>query len=237
MARRRSPARLIIALSVAAVLAIFLLYTSFAGGLDAVASPEPARRPERQGVPGGQGGRAGHGDGAARRRRLHAPRHRRDARRCRSSTQARCPTSSRPAGKSISRVSFGTANFVAEPDSLVTKCPSKYAPTSPEEQMPLLGRAALVVALGLVAYAALAGAYAAWRGRRRLDRVGPQRASRRLRAPLSRRLVLSRSRPGAATTSPSPTSPTTRAASSRSATRSRLSGAARRARCSCGSSS
>ena len=34
--------------------------------------------------------------------------------------------------------------------------------------MPLLGRAALVVALGLVAYAAVAGAYAAYRGRRRL---------------------------------------------------------------------
>ena len=32
MARRRSPARLVIALSVAAVLAVFLLYTSIAGG-------------------------------------------------------------------------------------------------------------------------------------------------------------------------------------------------------------
>jgi cytochrome c-type biogenesis protein CcmE len=32
MARRRSPARLVIALSVAALLAVFLLYTSIAGG-------------------------------------------------------------------------------------------------------------------------------------------------------------------------------------------------------------
>jgi hypothetical protein len=32
MARRRSPARLVVALSVAAVLAVFLLYTSIAGG-------------------------------------------------------------------------------------------------------------------------------------------------------------------------------------------------------------
>ena len=32
MARKRNPARLIIALSVAAVLAVFLLYTSIAGG-------------------------------------------------------------------------------------------------------------------------------------------------------------------------------------------------------------
>ena len=48
--------------------------------------------------------------------------------------------------------------FVAERDSLVTKCPSKYAPPkTSEEQVPGLGRAALVVALGLVLYAALAG--------------------------------------------------------------------------------
>ena len=34
--------------------------------------------------------------------------------------------------------------------------------------MPELGRAALVAALGLILYAAAVGAYAAWRGRRRL---------------------------------------------------------------------
>ena len=34
--------------------------------------------------------------------------------------------------------------------------------------MPELGRAALVAAFGLILYAVLAGAYAAWRGRRRL---------------------------------------------------------------------
>ena len=32
MSKRRNPARLVVALSVAAVLAVFLLYTSFAGG-------------------------------------------------------------------------------------------------------------------------------------------------------------------------------------------------------------
>ena len=32
MARKRNPARLVVALSVAAVLAVFLLYTSIAGG-------------------------------------------------------------------------------------------------------------------------------------------------------------------------------------------------------------
>ena len=39
MARRRSPARLVIALSIAAVLAIFLLYTSIAGGGTPAISP------------------------------------------------------------------------------------------------------------------------------------------------------------------------------------------------------
>ena len=34
--------------------------------------------------------------------------------------------------------------------------------------MPELGRAALIAALGLILYAAAVGAYAAWRGRRRL---------------------------------------------------------------------
>ena len=39
MARKRNPARLVIALSVAAVLAVFLLYTSIAGGGTASVSP------------------------------------------------------------------------------------------------------------------------------------------------------------------------------------------------------
>src|SRR5262249_26833524 len=39
VARRRSPARLVIALSIAAVLALFLLYTSIAGGGTPAISP------------------------------------------------------------------------------------------------------------------------------------------------------------------------------------------------------
>ena len=42
MAKRRNPVRLVVALSVAAVLAVFLLWTSLAGG-HAVAPAEPAR--------------------------------------------------------------------------------------------------------------------------------------------------------------------------------------------------
>lgn len=39
MARKRSPARLVLALSVAAVLAVFLLYTSIAGGAKPAVGP------------------------------------------------------------------------------------------------------------------------------------------------------------------------------------------------------
>ena len=48
MARKSSPARLAIALSVAAVLAIFLLYTSIAGGGNPSISPsELGKRTEK----------------------------------------------------------------------------------------------------------------------------------------------------------------------------------------------
>ena len=48
--------------------------------------------------------------------------------------------------------------FVGDPDTLITKCPSKYAAEQvAQASMPELGRAALVVALGLALYAAVAG--------------------------------------------------------------------------------
>ena len=47
VARKRNPARLVIALSVAAVLAVFLLYTSIAGGGTPSVAPERARRARR----------------------------------------------------------------------------------------------------------------------------------------------------------------------------------------------
>ena len=47
MARKASPARLVIALSVAGVLAVFLLYTSIAGGGNPVAPTERARGSDR----------------------------------------------------------------------------------------------------------------------------------------------------------------------------------------------
>ena len=125
MARRRNPARLVIALSVAAVLAVFLLYTSLAGGTP-VPPAERARRAHRRGRPGRRRSSAGDGRRARRRPALHAARRRRERGPCRSSTRARCPISSRRAATSMSRAR-SERHLRRETDSLVTKCPSKYA--------------------------------------------------------------------------------------------------------------
>src|SRR5262249_33909191 len=55
-------------------------------------------------------------------------------------------------------------------NNVVTKCPSKYTASNPSNpsEMADLGRAALVVTLGLVVYALVAGAAAAIPNRRRL---------------------------------------------------------------------
>ena len=128
MARRRNPARLVIALSVAAVLAVFLLYTSFAGGAT------PSLRPSELADHTGKVSLAGYvvgpvtGDprGEGMRFRLRDI----DG----SETVAILYRGSVPdlfrAGREVyMRGELRGAVFVAEPDSLVTKCPSKYAPT------------------------------------------------------------------------------------------------------------
>jgi cytochrome c-type biogenesis protein CcmE len=127
VARKGNPARLVIALSVAAVLAIFLLYTSIAGG------GTPSLHP---GQVGGHAGRitvggivVGHptGDGhsTALRFRLRDP-----------NGSASVPVVYRGSVPDLFRtgryvavdgtVSSGT--LVAVRNTLVTKCPSKYAP-------------------------------------------------------------------------------------------------------------
>jgi cytochrome c-type biogenesis protein CcmE len=128
VARRRNPARLVIALSVAAVLAVFLLYTSFAGG--ATPSLRPSQLDDHPGkvslagrVIGPVGGDA---RGAGLRFRL------RDI-----DGTATVPVVYRGSVPDLFQVGrqvymqgqLANGVFVAEPDSLVTKCPSKYAPT------------------------------------------------------------------------------------------------------------
>jgi cytochrome c-type biogenesis protein CcmE len=125
--KRRSPARLVIALSVAATLAVFLLYTSIAGG------STPSIQPSELADHGGTvslagvvlGPVSGDADAAGMRFRL------RDI-----GGTTTVPVVYRGtvpdlfrAGRDVSvRGTLENGIFVAERDSLVTKCPSKYAP-------------------------------------------------------------------------------------------------------------
>jgi cytochrome c-type biogenesis protein CcmE len=127
--RRRSPARLIVALSVAAALAVFLLYTSLAGG------STPSLRPSQLAAHPGTVSLAGvvvapvrddARDGGLRflLRDING-----------TATVPVVYTGSVPdlfaAGRDVSvRGELKNGLFVAEKDSLVTKCPSKYAPDS-----------------------------------------------------------------------------------------------------------
>jgi cytochrome c-type biogenesis protein CcmE len=126
--KRRSPARLIIALSVAGTLAVFLLYTSLAGG------STPSLRPSQLADHGGTvslagvvvGPVGGDAQSAGMRFRL------RDI--GGTATVPVVYTGSVPdlfrTGRDVSvRGTLENGIFVAERDSLVTKCPSKYAPT------------------------------------------------------------------------------------------------------------
>jgi len=129
VARKASPARLVIALSVAAVLAVFLLYTSIAGGGNPSLSPsELGKRTEQVQLAGLVVGPA-RGDAHASGLRFRL----RDIEGDRRTTVRVLYTGSVPdlfkAGRHIvlqGRLRNGV--FVAEPGSMITKCPSKYTP-------------------------------------------------------------------------------------------------------------
>ena len=128
MARRRNPARLVIALSVAAVLASSSLYTSFAGGSTPGVQPSELAGQHAAtscsaawssndvtGDARGEGLRFSLRDldgNRDREGRLHGLRAR--------------PLQAGPRVMLEGKLEGDT--FVAEPDSLKTKCPSKYAP-------------------------------------------------------------------------------------------------------------
>lgn len=128
MARKRSPARLVIAVSIAAVLAVFLLYTSIAGGGTPSLSPS-----ELASGKAGKVSLAGlvvgpvSGDAYAGGLRFEL----RDISGGDPTTVAVLYTGSVPdlfrVGRHIvvdGELRDGT--FVASPGSMVTKCPSKY---------------------------------------------------------------------------------------------------------------
>jgi len=125
--RNGSPARLVVALSVAAVLAIFLLYTSIAGG--GTPQLQPSQLPGHQGkvTLGGLvvGTPRGDAHAAGLRFTVRDPKGIATARVLYRGT---VPDLFR-AGRDVlvqGRMQNGT--FVAVPGSLMTKCPSKYTP-------------------------------------------------------------------------------------------------------------
>jgi cytochrome c-type biogenesis protein CcmE len=119
--------RLVVALSVAAALAVFLLYTSIAGG------STPSLRPSQLADHSGKVSLAGlvlgpvRGDEYGSGLRFHM----RDIGGTATVAvvyKGSVPDLFRP-GRDVSvRGTLRNGVFVAEPDSLVTKCPSKYAP-------------------------------------------------------------------------------------------------------------
>ena len=126
MARKRNPARLVIALSVAAVLAVFLLYTSIAGGgTPSVAPSELAGKTGVVSLAGKVVSSSGDSYGDGLRFRL------RDVKGDATKTVTVLYTGSVSdqfrVGRDVSvKGELRNGVFVAQRDSLVTKCPSKY---------------------------------------------------------------------------------------------------------------
>ena len=129
MARKRSPARLVIALSVAAVLAVFLLYTSIAGG--GTPSLSPSTLPGHTGRVSLAGAVVGpvtgdsHGTGMRFRVK--------DIGGTATASAAVLYTGSvpdlfKPGAHIVVDGTLRNGTFVAVPGSMVTKCPSKYTP-------------------------------------------------------------------------------------------------------------
>ena len=127
MARRRNPARLVIALSVAAVLAIFLVYTSFAGG--STPSVQPSELAAQSGTVLLGGMVVNDVTGDARGEGLRFSLKDRDGPGIvKVVYTGSVPDLFKPGREVMLKGKLEGDTFVAEPDSLVTKCPSKYAP-------------------------------------------------------------------------------------------------------------
>ena len=127
MARRGNPARLVVALSVAAVLAVFLLYTSIAGG--GTPTLRPSQLPGHKGRVSLMGQVIGTPAGDA-----HAAGLRFKLRDVKGPTsvpvvyKGSVPDLFRSGRDVVVDGKLQGGVFVAVPDTLVTKCPSKYQP-------------------------------------------------------------------------------------------------------------
>jgi cytochrome c-type biogenesis protein CcmE len=131
MARRASPARLVIALGVAAMLAIFLVYTALAGGTPQLRPSQlKGRAGEEVALVGKVVGRVS-GDARGEGLRFQL----RDVKGSGSVPvvyRGSVPDMFR-SGRDISlKGQMQRGTFVGEPGTLVTKCPSKYVPEKKE---------------------------------------------------------------------------------------------------------
>lgn len=133
MARQSSPARLVIALSVAAVLAVFLLYTSIAGGgTPSVAPSELGQRVGTVSLAGiVVGPVTGDAYGEGLRFRLKDIEGK-DASRAQVAYTGSVPDLFKIGRHVVVDGQLRGGVFVATPGSMITKCPSKYqAATTP----------------------------------------------------------------------------------------------------------
>jgi cytochrome c-type biogenesis protein CcmE len=127
VARRGNPARLVVALSVAAVLAVFLLYTSIAGG--GTPSLRPSQLAGHQGRVSLMGQVVGTPSGDA-----HVAGLRFRLRDVKGTTtvpvvyKGSVPDLFKTGRDVVVDGRLRNGVFVAVPDTLVTKCPSKFAP-------------------------------------------------------------------------------------------------------------
>jgi cytochrome c-type biogenesis protein CcmE len=127
VARRGNPARLVVALSVAAVLAVFLLYTSIAG--NATPSVRPSQLAGHAGQVSLMGQVIGTPSGDP-----HAAGLRFKLRDVKGTTtvpvvyRGSLPDLFRSGRDVVVDGKLRNGVFVAVPDTLVTKCPSKYQP-------------------------------------------------------------------------------------------------------------
>ena len=130
MARKSSPARLVVALSVAAVLAIFLLYTSIAGG------GTPSLRPSQLAGHNGKVSLVGKVVGKPTGDAHGASGLRFQLRDVQGSASVpivyhgTVPDLFRTGRDVVVDGRLRSGVFVAVPGSLLTKCPSKYSPKS-----------------------------------------------------------------------------------------------------------
>ena len=127
MARRQSPARLVVALSVAAVLVIFLVYTSIAGGTPLVQPSELARQHgvvslagivvQPHGEARSPGGLRFELRDFAGKTTVSVVYH------------GTVPDLFKPGRRVVVDGTLRHGVFVGKADTLVTKCPSKYQPS------------------------------------------------------------------------------------------------------------